>query len=459
MAHEIISTSRKAHFINEDERLYGSFAEIGAGQEVARHFFQAGYASRTIAKTMSAYDMTFSDEIYGKAPRYVSRERLVDMLDHEYKLLSDRLETKGRSFFSFANTVATSSHQEESSSNAWMGVRFQLKENGPINEIQVHVRLLDRMRLQQQEALGVLGVNLLFAAFYLTDTEGMFIDSLLDNLPTDRAQIDYIHFTGKDLEHLNIQRAGLQLLAQKMSHSLIFCPDGNVVASTDFLYGKSVVILRGTFAPITNTNLEILAKAEGEAKKFNKDNKETCSILEFTIEDLEDPDEQPFDEYMSRIQTINACGHSVMVSIFPLFYKVKTFIRRCTNEQINIVIGASLLEKIFDEEFYKKTEGGILKAFGKLFDDNSRLLVFPYKTPDICLTAQSYFPEKHLQHLYKHLLENNYIVDILGCDNVDTSVLSSAVREKLHNNDDSWKEDVPKEVAELIVKNKLFGLN
>ncbi len=457
MNNDTVSTSRKALIINEDERLYGTFAEIGAGQEVARYFFQAGHASKTVAKTMSAYDMTFSDAIYGKASRYVSRDRLVNMLNHEYSLLSDRLETKGRSFFAFANTVATSSHKEDSSSNAWIGVRFQHRENGPVNEVLVHVHLLDRLRLQQQEVLGILGVNLIYSAAYLTDSEDQFIGALLDNVSIDRAQVDFIHFKGEDLKNLSIQRAGLQLLANKMSHSLIFAPNGEVLQSTDHLYGKSVVILRGTYAPITNTNLDILECAEKEAKKFDRADSKSCSILEFTMKNLDDPNKQPYDEYMNRIQTINACGHSVMVTVYPLFYQIKKYIRQCTKEQINIVIGYSLLEQIFNESFYEGATGGILNAFGKLFDENSRLLVFPFKESDTCSTAKTFQPEEHLKSLYAYLSENNFLNDILNCDDIDTSTLSSAVREKLQNQDSSWKNDVPPEVRKLIEEQKLFG--
>ncbi|MCB0390829.1 MAG: hypothetical protein KDD58_06055 [Bdellovibrionales bacterium] len=458
MAEDIISTPRKASIINDDERLYGTFAEIGAGQEVARHFFQAGHASNTIAKTMSAYDMTFSDEIYGKASRYVSCDRLVNMLSHEYTLLSERLDTNGRCFFAFANTVATSSHQEESTSHAWMGLRFQLKENGPVNEIIIHARLLDRLRLQQQEAIGILGVNLIFAAAYLTDNEGMLVSSIIDNLTTDRVQVDYINFNGKDLEHLSLQKAGLHLLAFKMSHSLIFSEDGKIKQSTDYLYGKSVVVLRGTYAPITTTNLEILEKAEKAAEIFNTDKKPSSSILEFTIEDLEDPDEQPYQDYLNRIKTINACGHSVMVTNFPLFFQIKSYIRKCTSEQINIIVGSSLLEKIFDETYYDQKKGGILNAFGKLFDYKARLLVFPFKTDSLCSTAKTYNPPPHLSGLYNYLLDNHFIVDILGCEDIDTTQHSSMVRELLQKKDPSWKNFVPSEVSQIIEKQKMFGL-
>ncbi|MCB9025255.1 MAG: hypothetical protein H6625_02985 [Bdellovibrionaceae bacterium] len=457
MANDIISTARKAHIINEDDRIYGTFAEIGAGQEVARYFFQAGHASRTIAKTMSAYDMTFSDEIYGKALRYVSRERLNNMLDHEYKLLSERLSTDSRCFFTYANTVATDSHQEESTSHAWMGLRFQLSANGPVNEILIHVNLLDRMRLQQQEAVGILGVNLIYAAVYLTDSEDLIISSLMDNLYNDRVQIDFIHFSGEDLKHLSLQKAGLQMLAFKMSHSLIFSPNGEIKQSTDHLYGKSVVILRGTFAPITKTNLSILEKAEKAAQDFNQSGQPQCSILEFTIADLEDPDDQPFDDYLSRIETINASGHSVMVTNFPLFFQIKSYLRKCTKESISIVIGASLLEKILDESYYEPNKGGILNAFGKLFDHRSRFLVFPYKTADTCTTAKTFHPNKQLASLYNYLLENQRIVDILGCEDIDTSLLSSQVRDLMKNKDPNWKKYVPEAVCQLIENKKLFG--
>jgi len=458
MATDIISTSQKAHIINEDPRIYGTFAEIGAGQEVARHFFLAGHASRTIAKTMSAYDMTFSDQIYGKAKRYVSPERLKKMLDHEYNLLMDRLGNKEKCFFAFANTVATSSHEDEIGSHAWMGIRLQLHPGGAVNDIVIHVRMLDRLRLSQQEALGVLGVNLVYAAWFLNDDEKMFVSSLIDSLTTDRIEVDYLSCSGPDFEQLNHKLMNLELLVQKMTPSIIFAAEGTTIQASDYLHGKPVVVLRGTFKPITKMNLDILERALTEATRFVKCSpNEIRALLEFTVQSGENSDHIDYEDYLSRIETINACGHHVLVSRFPFFFQLKQYLRHCTHEPIGIVVGSTLLPKIFDEKLYKSHTGGLLNALGKLFDENSKLLVFPYKEDKQCLTAQTFNPEKKISHLYEHLLENQAIVDILGCDDVKTGLHSKDVRSLLEKRDEAWKNYVPEEVSHLIQQKKLFG--
>src|SRR5436309_5390970 len=167
-----VGTNRKAFQINLDRQKYGTFAEIGAGQEVARRFFHVGGAAGTIAKTMSAYDMTFSDAIYGPADRYVSRVRLNTMLDHEYDLLLERLDKKignERAFFVYADTVAARSFKEHNESYGWLGVRFQPEPRGERSQIIIHVRMLDESNVDQQEALGVFRVHLLYGAFYHLD--------------------------------------------------------------------------------------------------------------------------------------------------------------------------------------------------------------------------------------------------------------------------------------------------
>src|SRR5207302_10365670 len=181
-----------------DRQKYGTFAEIGAGQEVARRFFHVGGAAGTIAKTMSAYDMTFSDAIYGPSDRYVSRVRLNTMLDHEYDLLLERLEKKlgnERAFFVFADTVAARSFKEHNESHGWLGVRFQTDFRGEPSQIIIHVRMLDEANVDQQEALGVIGVNLIYGAFYHTRPEEL-ISSLQENLAPGQIQVDLLKFSG-----------------------------------------------------------------------------------------------------------------------------------------------------------------------------------------------------------------------------------------------------------------------
>lgn len=261
MAVDELTTTRKALNINLNDSIYGAFAEIGAGQEVARHFFKAGRASHTIAKTMSAYDMTISDEIYGKAGRYVCEERLVKMLEHEFDLLDARLgEKRGQDtcFFSFADTVATSSQTDGPRCHGWMGVRFQVRPGGPTNDVILHVNMLDQMRLDQQTALGILGVNLIYAAYNHLDEPGRFVTELADNLGSHKMELDLLKFSGPDMEHIDNRLVGIELVEQGLSKAVLFGSDGDVQQAADSLYQKPLVVQRGTFRPVTKINVEIL---------------------------------------------------------------------------------------------------------------------------------------------------------------------------------------------------------
>ncbi len=453
----LVSTAQKTQLFNHDEKWYGTFAEIGAGQEVARHFFLAGHASNTIAKTMSAYDMTFSDAIYGKGDRYVSRARLEKMLEHEFTLLNKRLENNGRNFFAFANTVATSSHKLKTPGHAWMGMRFQTEANGTVNEVVIHIQMKDHLRLQQQDILGILGVNLIFACSnYLDDTK-RFINSLMDNLSPDRVEIDFISTSGENLCHIDNKFFALSLVDQGLTNAILFDEDGEAKQASDYLYGNPVLVQRGTFKPVTNTNIELLSNACKQiSKQFGEESKTTLAMFEFTVKENQE-DNVNFSDSLARINTINAAGFPVLVSNFPLFYQLKSYLRKHTSKNIAIVVGASMLGKLFDSKYYKNIEGGILSAFGLLFDEQTRMLVYPYKSEQTCITAGSFFPNKEIIEIYKYLLENERIVDIFDCDDVDTSIHSEYVRKMLAEKDDKWKNLVPESVCNLIIKNKLFG--
>src|SRR5213083_1202700 len=226
-----IGTDEKALQINLDATKYGTFAEIGAGQEVARRFFRVGGAAGTIAKTMSAYDMTFSDAIYGPTDRYVSRVRLQTMLDHEYALLVERLDRKlgrERTFFVFADTVAARSFKQHNESHGWLGVRFQEEPRGEPSQIIIHVRMLDESHVDQQEGLGIIGVNLLYGAFYHHQPEKL-IASLQENLAPDRIQVDMIKFSGLAFSKIDNRLMSLQLVSQGLTDAIMFTADGETV--------------------------------------------------------------------------------------------------------------------------------------------------------------------------------------------------------------------------------------
>ncbi len=455
------TTRNKALEINKSNNFYGTFAEIGAGQEVARHFFQAGLASQTIAKSMSAYDKSFSDSIYGKGSRFVSEERLLKMLSHEYALLEERLPERRAStcFFVFANTVATSSHEEIPSCHGWMGIRFQQRPGGPTNDIVLHVRMRDRLRLQQQDALGILGVNLVFAARRHIEHGGPeLVKSLLDNLTNDRIEVNFIRFSGPDVEHIDSRLMCLELVRQDLTRMALFSPKGEVLSIADALYKRPVLVQRGTFRPVTLTNEKILENGLRQAERdFQVKRSDVTVMMELAMSQLQTGDEVDKKDFLDRVDTLSALGHHVLISNFSLFAQLRLELRHLTDNYICLVIGAVTLNGLFDKKFYEKYPGGMLGAFGHLFDDKTRMYVYPYKTDQSCTTAATFKPEPGVLPLYRYLVENRLMADMQNCDDVDTSLSSEAVRKLLSAGNPKWEELVPTVVRDLIKKRKLFG--
>ncbi|MGE0528199.1 MAG: hypothetical protein AB7G93_16190 [Bdellovibrionales bacterium] len=457
------SPTKKALQINLDDSIYGTFAEIGAGQEVARLFFQAGRASHTIAKSISAYDMTFSDEIYGKETRYVCEARLLRMLEHEFSLLQERLQgQRGHHtrFFAFADTVATASSQDgQAKSHGWMGIRFQTRPGGPSNDIILHVKLWDRYRLQQQEALGVLGVNLIHMAFLPPDRAEERISFLIESLSTRRIEVNMIRFHGPDLAHLDNRLLSLELVKQRLTEAVLFGPRCETEHAADALFRQAVLVQRGSFRPITNSNLEILNKVLDQFRRHPMvEGAEPRVLFDIPMNSLAVEDGSVNDEdFLHRVDTLAALGQEVLISSFRYFYQLKSFLRQNTAGPVGIVVGASLLPKMFDEGFYEELPGGILEGMSRLFDEKTRVFVYPYKDDKICATAKTFHPSPKLQYLYKHLVHNEWITDVLECDDLDTSIHSSDVRELLARGDARWKTLVPEKVRRLIEERQLFG--
>ena len=460
------TTLGKALNINNDSSRYGVFAEIGAGQEVARQFFQAGKASQTIAKTISAYDMIVSDEIYGREPsgRYVCESRLNKMLTHEFDLLLERLSPiRGEEsrFFVFANTVATSSRNDTKQSHGWMGVRFQKEPGMPANDIVLHVRMLDRHRLQQQEALGVLGVNLLDCAFYYFDKPEKFISKLVENLREDQIVIDVIRFAGPDLAHFDNRLMNLELVRRGLAEAILFSPKNEILNIADAVYGKALLIQRGTFRPVTTTHMDILHKGilqlKNDVLKTEGRELEVLPLLELTMPNLESDGHIHEKDFLARIETLTSLGEHVLVSNFFLFYGLKRFLRRYNSHFMALVVGASHLHKLFNEEHYKDLDGGLLEGLGKLLEQKTKLYVYPHKTPIMCLTTRSFFPPAHLRNIYSYFTDNHQIVDISGCDETGEYLHSIDVMKMLVKGDSKWETCVPQEVKELIKAKHLFG--
>jgi hypothetical protein len=457
-----IGTNKKAFQINLDAKKYGTFVEIGAGQEVARRFFQVGGASGTIAKTMSAYDMTFSDAIYGPTQRYVSRVRLQTMLDREYDLLIERLDKKlgdRRAFFVFADTVAARSFKQRNESHGWLGVRFQTEPRSPCCEIIIHVRMLDENNIDQQEALGVIGVNLLYGAFYYSQPERL-IASLQENLAPGRIEVDMIKFSGPNYSAVDNRLMSLQLVSQGLTSAVMFKADGETVQPAEVFYKKAILIERGSFRPVTYATNDML---DGALRLFLK--KCGCSeenvvvLMEMTLENLLAEGQLNHADFLARVDILGALGRTVLVSRFGEYYRLAGYLSRYTNQMIGLVMGVPSLMEIFDEKYYLNLEGGILEALGRMFKAGLKLFVYPMieeKTGKI-RTATQVEVAPNLRSLFRYIIDNQFIEEITDYNLRYLRIFPADVLAKLESGDASWEEMVPPEVAQIIKQRKFFG--
>jgi len=457
-----VGTNRKAFQINLDRQKYGTFAEIGAGQEVARRFFHVGGAAGTIAKTMSAYDMTFSDAIYGPADRYVSRVRLNTMLDHEYDLLLERLEKKlgsERTFFVFADTVAARSFKEHNESHGWLGVRFQSTPRGEPSQIIIHVRMLDESNVDQQEALGVVGVNLLYGAFYHSEPERL-ISSLQENLAPGKIQVDLIKFSGPAFANIDNRLMSLQLVSQGLTDAVMFTADGEIVQPSEILHKKAILIERGSFRPVTYATNDML---EGARRQFLKESgcseKDLVVLMEMTLENLLAEGQLNHADFLARVDILGALGRTVLISKFGEYYRLAGYLSRYTSRMIGLVMGVPSLIEIFDEKYYLNLEGGILEALGRMFKHGLKLYVYPMideKTAKI-KTATQVEVAPNLRSLFRYLIDNCHIEEIVDYRKDFLRIYPPAVLAKLKAGDKSWEEMVPAEVVQIIKEREFFG--
>jgi hypothetical protein len=483
---ELLTTNRKALTLNLDDRVYGTFAEIGAGQEVARLFFQAGHASGTVAKTISAYDMTFSDAIYGKAPRYVSRERLATMLDHEYALLIERLaRQRGErtTFFVFADTVATRGQKGGGDAHGWMGVRFQTEPGSAPSEVVLHVRMWDKDTLQQQAALGIAGTNLIYAAFHYRQDPHRFVESLVDNLGASRLEVDMVDFSGPAFAGLDRRLVALHLVRAGLTNAVLFGPKGEVLQPSEALFRKAVLVERGSFRPVTHVHVDMLNCATAQfIQEPAVHGKEVVVLMEITMNNLLAAGDLDAADFLSRVDLLGELGLTALISNYSEYYRLTSYFRRYTREMIGVAMGVSSLVEIFNEKYYEHLEGGILESFGRMFRHDVKLYVYPmlqqsYErhvgtgtsevrtmagghafSSDVLITAKNVKIEVHLQNLYAHLLENHYIDTLSGFDRRALGIDSREVLSRIRAGDAAWEQMVPAPVAAVIKQRALFGL-
>jgi hypothetical protein len=460
-----LDTHQKALQINLDNTKYGTFAEIGAGQEVARWFFRVGGAAGTIAKSISAYDMTVSDAIYGPSPRYVSRPRVETMLDYEYKLLSERLGAKrgeNTRFFVFADTVAARSYTRHDDCHGWMGIRFQTKPGLEPSQILLHVSLLDRENLLQQEAIGILGVNLIHAALYESGGSVALIRQLLDDLSAERIEVDLIEFSGPAFKQVDNRLMSLELVHCGLSSAAMFTPDGQVVQPAEAFYKRAILLLRGSFRPVTNVTVDMLHCGLAQFVQEPANQGESVMVVtEMTLKNLLSGDAIDNRDFLDRVDLLGTLGKAVLITNFGEFYRLANYLQRHTSKLIGLVMGVPTLREIFEEKYYTHLAGGILESFGRLFKNDLKLYAYPYREPrtGALITAGNLRVASKLQHLYDYLIENQHIQPIRDYHQENLGILSSDVFRRMQEGDASWVHDVPPGVALLICQRQLLGFD
>ncbi len=458
-----VSTHDKAARINRDKKFYGTFAEIGAGQEVARWFFVVGGASGALAKTISAYDMAVSDAIYGKDIRYVSQKRLQKMLDYEFDLMVERLgPARGdrSSFFAFANTVAARSYKGNDECHGWMGIKFQARPGGEPSWIVMHVNMLDKENLQQQQALGIIGVNLAYGAFYLNSEPEKLIASLLDGLSTERIEVDMIKFTGPCFAGVDNRLMSLQLVAQGLTGAALIGAGGEVLQPSEVLWKKKILIERGSFRPVTKVNLDMLdcSRLQFQAEESAGEG-EIVELMEITMSNLLSAGKIDHSDFLARADLINSVGRMVLISDYARYFKLASYLRRYTRRSIRIALGIPTLKEVLKIKYYDSLEGGILEAFGRLFNNDIKLYVYPFieGAPARIVTADNVRIPEEARHLYDHLRKNGCIVPIENFRKESLGILSRNVFDKICTGDACWEQLVPAEVAKCIKARRFFG--
>ena len=450
----------KALELNLDPSIYGTFAEIGAGQETANWFFRASGTAGLVAKSISAYDMVMSDALYGHSERYVSCGRLQAMLDHEYEILLERLGKQrgaNTTFFSFCNTVRARGYNDSGECHGWLGLRFQAAPNAEPTDIVMHVRLLDRDSIDQMEALGVIGLNMIYSVFRNRSDLKAFIESLLDDLTSDRVEVDLLRFSGAGYEDFDNRHCALQLVKSGLTDATMFLPDGEVVQPAEALYKKPVLLLRGSFDPVLNLHMGMIDQSrEGFSQQLEAGERDqVLELCEISMANLLRGEEGiGVQDFLNRADALQNLGKTVLVSSCAEFHRIAAFLHRCTNRPKGIILSIGLLNELFKAKWSKHLQGGLLESFGRLFKEGLTLWVFPWKNRKTgeLVTAATFEAPENSKHLYRHFLENGRIH---GVECKDEGLLDSTGRDVnrvIREGGEAWKKLVPEEAWEMAVR-------
>ena len=458
-----LTTQEKALRINLSKAIYGSFAEIGAGQEVAANFFKVGGASGTIAKTISAYDMKFSDAIYGYCDRYVCEDRLNNMLDHEYPLLPERLPDRVETtrFFAFADTVEILNFERTNEGHGWIGLRFQLRPNTPPNECVIHVKMRDNDSLQQQSVIGVLGVNMIYGCMFISDPEEIML-SLMDGVASRRIEIDMFRLSGPDFKHVDNRLMALKLVKSGITKAAMFGPDGSVLQPSEALYKKNVLVLRGRFRPVTHVNVDMLLSGRRLFRQEpDVERAKIVLLAELTLNDLSLDGTIDEKDFLYRVDILCSLGQTVMISNYFEYYRLVEYLSRITRgKKIGIILGIYALQKIFEEKTYANLRGGIMESFASLFGSNVKLYIYPalsqgskelFKLKDFEAQVQG-----NVKSLFRYLMDNNKLQDVDDASVENLHIISDHVLAMFKKGEEGWEKFVPHKVEAAIKEHGLF---
>ena len=454
---------QKAMQINLGGGMYGNLAEIGAGQEVARWFFQAGGTVATVAKTMSAYDMGVSDAVYGKSDRYVSRQRLESMLAHEFgqvvELLDAKRGEKSR-FFAFADTIATRRFGNREDGQGWLGVRFQSTPQAQPSEVILHVIPRDMERAREQEAIGIVGVNLIYGVVYRFENPAALMASLMDNLTRDRIEIDMIKFSGPAFDKIDNRLMSLWLVENKFTDAAMFTAEGEVVQPAEILYKRPILVERGRFRPVTLVQVDLIERALAQ---FMEDpqlqGEKPLVFMEMTLSGLGSEAGVNKEDFLARADLLRALGHNVLISNHGPYHELAQHLSRYTQKPIGISLGIKSLSRIMDAQDYHNLPGRTLEAVGRLFTRNVRFYMYPWRDPksNELITAETFQIAGNMRHLYAHLLENGHVLPIRSYNEEYLKIDPDVVLRQIQSSDHGWERMVPPAIADIIKREQLFG--
>ncbi len=456
-------TRQKALTLNLDAKTYGTFAEIGAGQEVVRWFFSAGGAAGTVAKTISAYDMAVSDELYGSNTRYVSRQRLEAMLEYEFVKLRNGLEPMrgaAKCFFAFADTVTTGGYRHPGPGRGWLGIRFQTRPHEEPSEVIVHAHLRDSTAARQQEALGVLGVNLIHGTFYRRKDPADLIAALLDELSRERVEIDMIKFSGTAFPGIDNRLMSLQLVERALTDAAMFTASGEVVQPSEVLHKKPILVVRGSFRPATKVTLDLLNRAREQfLQEPSVHGQHPVVLAEMTLRSLIPEPDVGHPDFLARTDVLRALGFDVLVSRFGPYYQLIEYLAGYTDGLIGLAVGQPAFRQVADEKYFTDLPGGVLESVGRLFKRSVKMYVYPTRdlvTGEIQTLERAPVPSPW-HHLRALLLEIGRVEPIRGYDESYLSIRTPDVLARIQGGDVSWEQMVPAAVAEIIKAKNLFG--